>query len=142
MKKENFKNIQRSFFVQEFYDKKDIQSFISEITNLNFVTKSNIIDKEYEKFISLCIERLGILEYLMRTKKISNNKKDFIEVGKFLQFMGKEMEQYGFKHKNDNIEQLEDDERKNQKNTSENINWKEEFKKDISELIEMILEDE
>ena len=83
-------------------------------------------------------EKFELIEKLLQTKKIESNKKDFIELGKYVQQLGLQIEKYGVDHK-DEIEQLETEEKDDTSKSNVKKQSLDEMKKDLHETIDDFL---
>lgn len=134
----NIEKLQRLILIDKEYVKGDIKKFISELENLDITTYSNIDDKEYESFIAKTYERLELIKHLLQTKKIESNKKDFIELGKYVQQLGTQIEKYGVDHK-DEIEQLETEKKDDTSKSNVHKQILNDIKKDLDKTIDDFL---
>lgn len=134
----NIEKLQRLILIDKEYVKGDIKKFISELENLDITTYSNIDDKEYESFIAKTYEMFELIKHLLQTKKIESNKKDFIELGKYVQQLGTQIEKYGVDHK-DEIEQLETEKKDDTSKSNVHKQILNDIKKDLDETIDDFL---
>lgn len=134
----NIEKLQRLILIDKEYVKGDIKKFISELENLDITTYSNIDDKEYESFIAKTYERFELIKHLLQTKKIESNKKDFIELGKYVQQLGTQIEKYGVDYK-DEIEQLETEKKDDTSKSNVHKQILNDIKKDLDETIDDFL---
>lgn len=134
----NIEKLQRLILIDKEYVKGDIKKFISELENLDITTYSNIDDKEYESFIAKTYERFELIKHLLQTKKIESNKKDFIELGKYVQQLGTQIEKYGVDHK-DEIEQLETEKKDSTSKSNVHKQILNDIKKDLDKTIDDFL---
>lgn len=134
----DIEKLQRLILIDKEYVKGDIKKFISELENLDITTYSNIDDKEYESFIAKIYERFELIKHLLQTKKIESNKKDFIELGKYVQQLGTQIEKYGVDHK-DEIEQLETEKKDDTSKSNVHKQILNDIKKDLDETIDDFL---
>lgn len=88
-------------FCYAYYHEGDINEFIRELDTIeeNIRITSNLKDKDYEKIAGLAITKLSIIETLLRGKKIEENQQDLIDLGAYIQKIGKELEEFGENHK-------------------------------------------
>lgn len=88
-------------FCYAYYHEGDINEFIRELDTIeeNIRITSNSKDKDYEKIAGLAITKLSIFETLLRGKKIEENQQDLIDLGAYIQRIGKELEEFGKNHK-------------------------------------------
>ena len=88
-------------FCYAYYHEGDINEFIRELDTIeeNIRITSNSKDKDYEKIAGLAITKLSIIETLLRGKKIEENQQDLIDLGAYIQKIGKELEEFGKNHK-------------------------------------------
>lgn len=120
--KNKLEEIQYVMFVNTYYDNADIKTIINKIDKLELKTTSqNCDDKKWLKFIGRISGKLGILDALIISKKLEKNKNDVVEIGKYLQKLGKELEQFD-------------------ENNFENEEPKKENEETIDNLIDKILE--
>lgn len=105
--------------IERDYIRGDLKKYLGQVKNA-----PKCKDELADVYSSLCF----VIE-LLTFKKFIKSPKDQIETGKYLQELGKQLEDYGKNY----IEQLEDDDENS---------LKEDLKKDINELIKMILEDD
>lgn len=130
----NIEKLQRLILIDKKYVKGNIKKIISELENLDITTYSDIDDKEYESFIAKTYERFELIKHLLQTKKIESNKKDFIELGKYVQQLGTQIEKYGVDHK-DEIEQLETEKKDDTSKSNFHKQILNDIKKDLDETI-------
>lgn len=93
-------------FCYAYYHEGDINEFIRELDTIeeNIKITSNSKDKDYEKIAGLVITKLSIIETLLRGKKIEENQQDLIDLGAYIQRIGKELEEFGKNHKSSDSE--------------------------------------
>lgn len=134
----DIEKLQRLILIDKKYVKGNIKKIISELENLDITTYSDIDDKEYESFIANTYERFELIKHLLQTKKIESNKKDFIELGKYVQQLGTQIEKYGVDHK-DEIEQLETEKKDDTSKSNFHKQILNDIKKDLDETIDDFL---
>lgn len=134
----NIEKLQRLILIDKEYVKGDIKKFISKLENLKIITISNIKNKEYENFIAKTYEIFTLIKHLLKTKKIESSKKDFIELGKYIQQLGTQIEKYGVDHK-DEVEQLETEKKDNTSKSYVHEQILNDIKKDLDETIDDFL---
>jgi hypothetical protein len=134
----DIEKLQRLILIDKEYVKGNIKKIISELENLDITTYSNIDDKEYESFIAKTYERFELIKHLLQTKKIESNKKDFIELGKYVQQLGTQIEKYGVDYK-DEIEQLETEKKDDTSKSNVHKQILNDIKKDLDETIDDFL---
>lgn len=134
----DIEKLQRLILIDKKYVKGNINKIISELENLDITTYSDIDDKEYESFIAKTYERFELIKHLLQTKKIESNKKDFIELGKYVQQLGTQIEKYGVDHK-DEIEQLETEKKDDTSKSNFHKQILNDIKKDLDETIDDFL---
>ncbi len=88
-------------FCYAYYHEGDINEFITELDTIeeNIKITSNSKDKDYEKIAGLAITKLSIIKTLLRGKKIEQNQNDLVDLGAYIQRIGKELEEFGKNHK-------------------------------------------
>lgn len=88
-------------FCYAYYQEGDINEFIRELDTIeeNIRITSNSKDKDYEKIAGLAITKISIIETLLRGKKIEENQQDLVDLGAYIQKIGKELEEFGKNHK-------------------------------------------
>lgn len=88
-------------FCFAYYQKGDIKEFLRELDTIeeNIRITSNSKDKDYEKISGLMITKLSMIATLLQGKKIEQNQNDFVDLGVYIQKIGKELEEYGKNHK-------------------------------------------
>ena len=79
-----------------------------------------------------------MIKHLLQTKKIESNKKDFIELGKYVQQLGTQIEKYGVDHK-DEIEQLETEKKDDTSKSNVHKQILNDIIKDLDETIDDFL---
>lgn len=95
---ELFMNMQYEIFVGTFYAEGSIENFLREIDDLDVtVVTSKSSNEEWNKYSGEQITRFGILSKIFQTMKLEENMKDVCEIGKYLQKLGKEMEEFDYK---------------------------------------------
>lgn len=88
-------------FCYAYYQEGNINEFIRELDTIeeNIRITSNSKDKDYEKISGLMITKLSMIETLLQGKKIEQNQNDLVDLGAYLQKIGKELEEFGKNHK-------------------------------------------
>ena len=93
--KEKFEKMQNMMFVNMFYADSDIDRLIEEMKDLKINVVSNLDDEGYANFIGKQIGRMQILAHLFQTKKIQQNKRDFVKVGEYLHELANDLIEFG-----------------------------------------------
>lgn len=92
---ENFKRLQNAMFINMHYGNGSIKKVINEIDNLKLTSLSNNCkDQKWVNYIGKISGKLQLIETLISYKKLKENKADIIEIGKYLQKLGKELENF------------------------------------------------
>ena len=93
-------------FCYAYYHEGDINEFIRELDTIeeNIRITSNSKDKDYEKIAGLAITKLSIIETLLGGKKIEENRQDLVDLGVYIQKIGKELEEFGKTNKSSDSE--------------------------------------
>ena len=88
-------------FCYAYYQEGNINEFIRELDTIeeNIRITSNSKDKDYEKISGLMITKLSMIETLLQGIKIEQNQNDLVDLGAYLQKIGKELEEFGKNHK-------------------------------------------
>ena len=88
-------------FCFAYYQEGDIKEFLRELDSIeeNIRITSNSKDKDYEKISGLMITKLSMIATLLQGKKIEQNQNDLVDLGAYIQKIGKELEEYGKNHK-------------------------------------------
>ena len=88
-------------FCYAYCQEGNINEFIRELDTIeeNIRITSNSKDKDYEKISGLMITKLSMIETLLQGKKIEQNQNDLVDLGAYLQKIGKELEEFGKNHK-------------------------------------------
>lgn len=78
-----------------FYLEEDIIKFLYFIDSFNVQLRySECDDKKWIDYIGTLRTKMNLLINVIATKKMINNKKDIIEIGRYLQKLGKELEEF------------------------------------------------
>ena len=94
-----YQNLQREMIKILFYESENIETFIHELNELKLDTTSdNCKDKEWISFVGKEIERLELIASLFYSKKLEKQKEDLKPLGRYIQELGKEIENYGTKN--------------------------------------------
>jgi len=81
--------------VVAFYFEEDIRKFLYFIDSFNFQLRYlGSEDKKWVDYIGTLRTKMVLLIYAITTDKMTNNKKDIIEVGRYLRMLGKELEEF------------------------------------------------
>lgn len=93
-------------FCYAYYQEGNINEFIRELDTIeeNIRITSNSKDKDCEKIAGLAITKLSMIETLLKSKKIEENKQDLVDLGVYIQKIGKELEEFGKNHKSSDSE--------------------------------------
>lgn len=93
-------------FCYAYYQEGDINEFIRELDSIeeNIRITSNSKDKDYEKISGLMIVKLSMIATLLQGKKIEQNQNDLVDLGAYIQKIGKELEEFGKNHKSSDSE--------------------------------------
>lgn len=93
-------------FCYAYYQEGNINEFIRELDTIeeNIRITSNSKDKDYEKIAGLAITKLSMIETLLKSKKIEENKQDLVDLGVYIQKIGKELEEFGKTNKSSDSE--------------------------------------
>lgn len=90
-----------ALFCYAYYQEGNINEFIKELDDIEksirIIAKSK--DKEYNKIVGLAITKLSMIVTLLRSEKIAQNKQDLVDLGAYIQKIGKELEEYGKNYK-------------------------------------------
>lgn len=88
-------------FCFAYYQEGDIKEFLRELDSIeeNIRITSNSKDKDYEKISGLMITKLSMIATLLQGKKIEQNQNDLVDLGAYIQKIGKELEEFGKTHK-------------------------------------------
>ena len=95
-----------NLFCYAYYQEGDINEFIRELDSIeeNIRITSNSKDKDYEKISGLMITKLSMIATLLQGKKIEQNQNDLVDLGAYIQKIGKELEEFGKNHKSSDSE--------------------------------------
>ena len=93
-------------FCFAYYQEGDIKEFLRELDSIeeNIRITSNSKDKDYEKISGLMITKLSMIATLLQGKKIEQNQNDLVDLGAYIQKIGKELEEFGKNHKSSDSE--------------------------------------
>lgn len=86
----------------------NIDEIIIAINSKNVKTISEGITSEYEEFLGKVLGKLKIIVELLYTKKLQENKKDFIKLGEEIHKIADIMVGYGNLYENDSPEKSTD----------------------------------
>ena len=86
----------------------NIDEIIIAINSKNVKTISEGITSEYEEFLGKVLWKLKIIVELLYTKKLQENKKDFIKLGEEIHKIADIMVGYGHLYENDSPEKSTD----------------------------------
>ncbi len=87
--------IQMKLMVAKEYIEKNIDNFLKKLDEINAKTINDAENKEYMDNITRPLCRLELIEIVLLTKKIQDNQKDLIKIGKYLEKIGKEITNIG-----------------------------------------------
>lgn len=93
-----------NLFCYANYQLGDIKKFIKELDDIDIKTISSIEDKEYEKIVGITQTKLSLIEDVMAFKKMQDRTQDLVDLGAYLQKIGKELEEFGKNHKSNDSE--------------------------------------
>lgn len=95
-----------ALFCYAYYQEGNISEFIRELDDIEksirIIAKSK--DKEYNKIVGLAITKISMIETLLRGKKIEENRQDLVDLGVYIQKIGKELEEFGKTNKSSDSE--------------------------------------
>lgn len=129
MKKE-FERMRIDMIMNAYYVQGDINKFLKEIEDIKLVVEStNCNDKKWINYSGRRFMQLELLAKIFETKKLQRNHDDVREIGKFLQNLGKEIEEFDYS-------KIEMDDSRIENSQEETV---ETF---FSKIIEKLLEDE
>ena len=92
------------FLYWYIYAQTSIKKFIKELDDIDIKTISSIEDKEYEKIVGITQTKLSLIEDVMAFKKMQDRTQDLVDLGAYLQKIGKELEEFGKNHKSNDSE--------------------------------------
>lgn len=87
--------MQMKLVVAKEYAEKDIDNFLKVLDEIDAKNINDAKDKEYMDNITRPLCRLELIDMVLLTKKIENNQKDLIKIGKYLEKIGKEITNIG-----------------------------------------------
>lgn len=91
----NFEVVQRMLFEDFFYENGNIEKFVQELKEFDTRTISdNCKDEKWISFAGRQIGRLELIALLLKSKKIEKQREDLKPLGKYIQELGKEIEEY------------------------------------------------
>ena len=89
----NFEVVQKMLFEDFFYE--NIEKFVQELKEFDPRTISDICkDEKWISFAGRQIGRLELIALLLRSKKIEKQREDLKQLGRYIQELGKEIEEY------------------------------------------------
>lgn len=87
--------MQIKLMVAKEYAEKDIDNFLKVLDEIDAKNINDAKDKEYMDNITRPLCRLELIDMVLLTKKIENNQKDLIKIGKYIEKIGKEITNIG-----------------------------------------------
>lgn len=87
--------MQMKLVINKNYIEKDIDTFLKELDKIDVSSINNAKNKEYMDNVAKPLCRLELIERVLLTKKIEDNQKDLIKIGKYLEKIGKEITDIG-----------------------------------------------
>ena len=87
--------MQMKLVVAKEYAEKNIDNFLKVLDKIDAKNINDAKNKEYMDNITRPLCRLELIERVLMTKKIQDNQKDLIKIGKYLEKIGKEITDIG-----------------------------------------------
>lgn len=87
--------MQMKLVVAKEYAEKDIDNFLKVLDEIDAKNINDAKDKEYMDNITRPLCKLELIDMALITKKIQDNQKDLIKIGKYIEKIGKEIANIG-----------------------------------------------